>query len=90
MKKLTALLLALLFSLLAAAPAWAFSDVKPGFSTAIDRVSELGIMTGYPDGTFKPLDSLTRAEFAKVLVSAAEQKLGDGYLLIGDYENSDK
>ncbi|MGE6228185.1 S-layer homology domain-containing protein [Paenibacillus chitinolyticus] len=32
-------------------------------------VSE-GILSGYPDGTFKPENSITRAEFAKILVLA--------------------
>lgn len=81
MKKLTTILLALLLGLLAAAPAWAFSDVQADKddpqAAAISRVSELGIMTGYADGTFKPSEPITRAEFAKVAVLAAEHKLGD-------------
>ncbi|WP_079913321.1 CBM35 domain-containing protein [Paenibacillus sp. 32352] len=41
---------------------WAEADVKQ----AID----LGIVSGYPDGTFKPDRTVTRAEFAAMLVNA--------------------
>ncbi|ULL16436.1 beta-xylosidase [Paenibacillus sp. H1-7] len=41
---------------------WAESDVKQ----AID----LGIVSGYPDGTFKPDRTVTRAEFATMLINA--------------------
>ncbi|MFD0679486.1 MULTISPECIES: S-layer homology domain-containing protein [unclassified Paenibacillus] len=41
---------------------WAESDVKQ----AID----LGIVSGYPDGTFKPDRTVTRAEFAAMLINA--------------------
>ncbi|WP_372637092.1 S-layer homology domain-containing protein [Cohnella sp.] len=37
----------------------------------------LGFVTGYPDGTFQPYGNVTRAEFAKMLISGLNQK-GDG------------
>lgn len=34
---------------------------------SIARVAQIGIMTGYPDGTFRPEQPITRAEIASVL-----------------------
>ncbi len=44
-------------------------DVPPGFwaSSAIARVMAAGIATGFPDGTFQPGGTLTRAQFVKML-----------------------
>lgn len=46
-----------------------FKDVEPGRWSAgsIDRVARAGLMSGYPDGTFKPAKALTREELASVL-----------------------
>lgn len=45
-----------------------FSDVAEGqwFNTSISTMAKLGIVTGYPDGSFKPNDNITRAEFATI------------------------
>jgi hypothetical protein len=42
-----------------------FSDVKAGqwYYTAVTTLAGKGIIAGYPDGTFKPNASVTRAEF---------------------------
>ena len=37
---------------------------------AIARVAEKGIVSGYDDGTFRPGNNITRAEFAKLLITA--------------------
>ena len=37
---------------------------------AIQVVADLGIVNGYPDGTFKPATNVTRAEYAKMMVAA--------------------
>ncbi len=37
---------------------------------SINQLVALGAISGYPDGTFKPDNSITRAEFAAVLVKA--------------------
>lgn len=37
---------------------------------AISSLTNKGIISGYPDGTFKPEASITRAEFATILVKA--------------------
>lgn len=39
---------------------------------AVDRLVDLEVVDGYPDGSFKPDDNLTRAEFAKLLVAALQ------------------
>ena len=49
-----------------------FSDVSASYwgYDAISSLSSKGIVSGYPDGTFKPDASITRAEFATMLVKA--------------------
>ncbi len=46
-----------------------FSDVEAGsiVETAVLKLVDKGIISGYPDGTFKPDGSITRAEFAAVI-----------------------
>ena len=39
-------------------------------SDAIQVANDLGIVTGYPDGTFKPTQSVNRAEFAAMITRA--------------------
>ncbi len=43
----------------------------------IKQASRIGIMNGYPDGTFKPNDTITRGEFIKILISLATNKTFD-------------
>ena len=56
-----------------------FSDVERErwSTTAISYMSELGIINGYPDGTFRPQASITRAEFASIAAKFAELKEGN-------------
>ncbi|NMW85272.1 S-layer homology domain-containing protein [Peptoniphilus sp. AGMB00490] len=45
-----------------------FSDANDNwFSKAINYVVAKGLISGYPDGTFKPNESITRAEFAQMI-----------------------
>ena len=51
-----------------------FSDV-PGthpMNTAISTIANAGIINGYPDGTFRPENTITRAEFASILSKFTE------------------
>jgi len=45
-----------------------FSDVNKGYwyNNAISTMAAMGIVEGYPDGTFRPDDFITRAEFAAI------------------------
>ena len=47
----------------------AYSDVAYGkwYNNPISTMSALGIITGYPDGTFKPTNPVNRQELAKIL-----------------------
>lgn len=45
-----------------------FGDIAGHWAKdVIERSSELGLANGYPDGTFRPQQSITRAEFAAML-----------------------
>ena len=77
MKKLlsSALLVCLLTAMLFPTPALAahFPDVGQHWAeTYIDSLSGTGYIKGYPDGTFKPDNTITRAEFATLLINCME------------------
>ena len=62
--------------ILVAAPALAstFSDVysdtydNPDYPEAVGALSDLGVIGGFADGTFRPHDAVTRQQFAKMIV----------------------
>ncbi|MGE7667411.1 S-layer homology domain-containing protein [Ureibacillus composti] len=57
----------------------AFKDVKPG-QTGYDQIKKLvsaGITSGYADGTFKPVNNLTRAHISLFLVKAMKFENGE-------------
>ncbi len=43
------------------------ADTEP-YVQAVSSLNQLGIITGYPDGTFKPDNDVTRAEFCAMLM----------------------
>jgi len=44
-----------------------FSDTaNSAAKNKIEKLAALGVLAGYPDGTFKPDNNITRAEFAKI------------------------
>src|SRR4029079_6244466 len=49
-----------------------FNDVLPGstFYTYVHCLACLGIVQGYPDGTFRPNDNVTRGQVAKILAES--------------------
>ncbi|HHX74372.1 MAG TPA: S-layer homology domain-containing protein, partial [Firmicutes bacterium] len=49
-----------------------FSDVKNGdwYISSINTLYGLGVINGYPDGTFKPNGTITKGEFTRMIVSA--------------------
>lgn len=52
---------------------------------AIDELSQQGIITGYPDGTFKPNRTLTRSDVVKLL---GKYLVTQGYSVPGDYKTN--
>ncbi len=54
-----------------------FTDVTENTknSTAILYLQEQGIINGYDDGTFKPSNSVNRAEFLKIIIEGSKIKL---------------
>ncbi len=74
MKKISRVLLAVMVLAAFAPVAFAaFDDVyssHPNYD-AVTFVQEQGIVDGYPDGTYKPDQSINRAEFTKIIVGAA-------------------
>lgn len=75
MKRLLSLFTALFLPWLSITQA-AFFDVTPSYPyfDAIEFVQEKGYVKGYDDGTYKPNDSINRAEFIKILIEARFSK----------------
>lgn len=57
-----------------------FADVPEGYwaRNPIENTGTVGLVEGYPDGTFRPERALTRAELATLLVRAKGLKLPKG------------
>ena len=51
-----------------------YSDVADTawYNIAVSTLANMGILDGYPDGTFRPNNSINRAEFVKIAVSFFE------------------
>jgi hypothetical protein len=64
------LLAVLLIGAVLSPAASAFTDVPADYwaKGAIEELTGLGVLTGYPDGSFRPNGSLDRAELATILV----------------------
>ncbi len=68
-----------------------FSDIENEWGAdMIERLSELGVIDGYPDGSFKPNEPVTRAEVAKVVSVAINGKDASGKSLIKTEEDNKK
>lgn len=80
MKKKLVVLLAVVMAFAFSASAYAattFSDISEqpvNVQDSIAKTVALGIIEGYEDGTFGPDQNITRAEFAKIAVTAAGAK----------------
>jgi len=70
-KKLFALVLVVaMFASFGIGATAAFTDQADIDNTAaVQLLSDLGVMNGYPDGSFKPDGNITRAEMAKIIVA---------------------
>lgn len=48
-----------------------FGDLRSGADCpAAERLANRGVVSGFPDGTFRPNDKVTRAQFAKMLAAS--------------------
>jgi len=76
MKNLFKMLLSTAVLLIGVIPAVAFPDVSDNHWAApqIKLLTEQGVIVGYPDGTFKPDENVTRAEFAAMAIRALGQE----------------
>ncbi|WP_139990898.1 S-layer homology domain-containing protein [Paenibacillus paridis] len=62
-----------------------FSDIAAHWAQAsIKQAVSAGIVSGYPDGTFKPGRTVTRAEFAVMLMNALKLQLNGAELTFSD------
>lgn len=88
-KSFLALLLSTLFVIPLAAHA-TFSDVAANHpnAAAINFVQSEGIVAGYPDGTFRPDDTINRAELSKIIIEANFAKTEIENCIASNTENS--
>ena len=74
MKRIVSLILALSMVLSMFTMSFAGSSLKDvegtKYQAAVEALIELGVVSGYPDGTYLPNNVVTRAELAKLLVVA--------------------
>ena len=57
---------------------FAFSDIENHWAkNSIEELTERGVLNGFEDGTFRPNSSVTREQFAKILVEALELEESD-------------
>ena len=78
-KRLFALLLSAIFLLMGLPITAAFTDeeqIDPPYQDAVHNIASLGIINGFPDGTFQPMGTLTREQAAKIVT----------FLLLGENE----
>ncbi len=66
-----------------------FSDVADTswYATAVNSLASLGIVKGFPDGSFRPNQAITRAEFAAICARFADA--ADGRIRFSDVRKSD-
>ncbi len=77
MKKVLSIVLSLVM-VLCMTPAMAFAGTAPTYNdiagekceASVELLTELGVVDGYEDGSYKPAQTVTRAEMAKLIVTA--------------------
>jgi len=67
-----------------------FTDVAPGslYEDEIERVAALGLMSGYADGSFGPLQPVSRWQFAKMAVLLHNQLFPEDLIALVDVPQS--
>lgn len=67
-----------------------FSDISGHWAQSqIELLAKSGVISGYPDLTFKPANYVTRAEFAKMITSFAGISAQDAGMNFADVDESD-
>lgn len=68
-----------------------FSDVPAGkwYNNAVSTLSNMGVIGGYADGTFRPDAPISRAEFAKIAVSFTQNTGAAAYNYFTDVKTTD-
>ena len=76
MNKFLKMVLSVAVFCFAAVPVMAYPDVDESYWAypQINLLTEKGVIVGYPDGTFKPDENVTRAEFAAMAIRALGQE----------------
>ena len=65
-----------------------FSDASNDwYSKAINYVVGMGLISGYPNGTFKPNESITRAEFAQMISGYVKKRAEFEKEISGNFKN---
>ena len=80
MKKLLAMVLALVMTLSLAVSASAFKDdkdISDTYAEAVAVLNGMGVFKGYEDGSFKPQGDITRAEVAAIVYRVYTQDVKD-------------
>ncbi len=62
-------------------------DSDSWYNTAISTMANMGIVKGYPDGEFKPNETITRAEFAAIAARFDNKLQGTGVTTFADIVN---
>ena len=78
MKKLLAMVLALVMTLSLAVSANAFTDdskVNDSYAEAVAVLNGMGVFKGYEDGSFKPEGNITRAEVVTIVYRVYTQNV---------------
>ena len=93
LKKILALVLALVMSFSLMATANAFTDdekITDTYETAVTVLSGLKVFQGYDDGTFQPQGSITRAEVAAIIYRIVTGDVADTQVgIYADYNKFD-
>jgi len=67
-----------------------FNDMSGHWgATAVNTLVSKGVIGGYPDGTFKPENNVTRAEYAKMLCSALNIPVSGYSAVYSDVKSGD-
>lgn len=79
-QKLVGLMVAAALLLAVTLPAGAFSDVKPGewYESAVTEMTAQGYLKGYPDGRFRPENTVSAGEFLTIVGRCAGAREGAG------------